>query len=178
MREPNIHLEKVTCDNVGAIVKLRVSKEQRDYVARNDQSLIDAYLSLAEGKPVFPFGIYNGKTPVGFIMISYSNDWSGYERDAWLNSDSYRFYRDKYYYYIWRFMIGRRFQGRGYGRKALELAVDFMRTFPCGAAEYCVLSYGPTNEAAKDFYRSFGFTELNEPGYYEEGDEISAVMKL
>ena len=25
---------------------------------------------------------------------------------------------------------------------------------------------------------SFGFTEQNEPGYYEEGDGISAVMKL
>ena len=178
MKEPKIHLEKVTDDNVDAIVKLRVSKEQRNYVASNDWSLIDAYLSLAEGKPVFPFGIYNGKTLVGFMMISYSNDWSGYERDAWMDSDSYRFYKDKYYYYVWRFMIDKRFQGRGYGRKALELAIDFMRTFPCGVAEYCVLSYEPTNETAKNFYCSFGFKELNEPGYYEEGDEISAVMKL
>ena len=178
MKKPKIHLEKVTYDNVDAIVKLRVSKEQRNYVASNDWSLIDAYLSLAEGKPVFPFGIYNGKTLVGFMMIGYFNDWSGYERDAWINSDSYRFYKDKYYYYVWRFMIDKRFQRRGYGREALRLAVDFMRTFPCGAAEYCVLSYEPTNEAAKNFYSSFGFTELNEPGYYEEGDEISAVMKL
>ena len=178
MREPKIHLEKVTDDNVDAIVKLRVSKEQRNYVASNNWSLIDAYLSLAEGKPVFPFGIYNGKTLVGFIMISYDNDWTGYERDAWLNSENYRFYKDKYYYYVWRFMIDKRFQGRGYGREALRLALEFIRTFPCGEAEYCVLSYEPTNEAAKRFYGSFGFEELNEPGYYEDDDEISAVMKL
>ena len=178
MRKLKIHLEKVTEDNVEAIVKLNVSKEQRKYVASNNWSLIDAYLSLAEGEPVFPFGIYNGKTLVGFIMISYDNDWTGYERDAWLNSDAYRFYKDKYYYYVWRFMIDKRFQGRGYGREALRLAIEFMRTFPCGEAEYCVLSYEPTNEAAKSFYSSFGFEELNEPGYYEEDDEISAVMKL
>ena len=178
MRKPDIHLEKVTEDNVVAIVDLNVSKEQRKFVASNNWSLIDAYLSLAEGKPVFPFGIYNGKTLVGFIMISYDNDWTGYERDAWLNSENYRFYRDKYYYYIWRFMIDKRFQGRGYGREALRLALEFVRTFPCGEAEYCVLSYEPTNEAAKRFYGSFGFEELNEPGYYEDDDEISAVMKL
>ncbi|MBO4861805.1 MAG: GNAT family N-acetyltransferase [Firmicutes bacterium] len=178
MRKPKIYLEKVTEDNVEAIVKLNVSKEQRKYVASNNWSLIDAYLSLAEGEPVFPFGIYNGKTLVGFIMIGYDNDWTGYERDAWLNSDSYRFYKDKYYYYVWRFMIDKRFQGRGYGREALKHAIEFMRTFPCGKAEYCVLSYEPTNEAARRFYGSFGFKELNEPGYYEEDDEISAVMKL
>ena len=67
MRAPKIHLEKVTDDNVEAIVKLRVSREQRNYVPSNNWSLIDAYLSLAEGKAVFPFGIYNGKTPVGFL---------------------------------------------------------------------------------------------------------------
>ena len=178
MRKLKIHLEKVTEDNVEAIVKINVSKEQRKYVASNNWSLIDAYLSLAEGEPVFPFGIYNGKTLVGFIMISYDNDWTGYERDAWLNSDAYRFYKDKYYYYVWRFMIDKRFQGRGYGREALRLAIEFMRTFPCGEAEYCVLSYGQSNETAKKLYRSFGFEELNAPGYYEEGDEISAVMKL
>ena len=111
-------------------------------------------------------------------MISYYNDWTGYERDAWLNSENYRFYKDKYYYYVWRFMIDKRFQGRGYGREALRLALEFIRTFPCGEAEYCVLSYEPTNEAAKRFYGSFGFEELNEPGYYEDDDEISAVMKL
>ncbi len=111
-------------------------------------------------------------------MISYSNDWSGYERDAWINSDSYRIYKDKYYYYVWRFMIDKKFQGRGYGRKALKPAMYFMRTSPCGAAEYCALSYEPSNETAKKSHCSFDFTELNEPGYYEEGDEISAVMKL
>jgi len=178
MKKAEIHLEKVTFDNVDDIVRLRVAKDQRSYVAGNSSSLIDAYCNLAEGKPVFPFGIYNGKTPVGFLMFSYSNDWSGYEREAWLNSDDYRFYAGKPYYYLWRLMIDKRFQKRGYGREALRQALAFIRTFPCGKAEYCVLSYEPENEVAKNFYGSFGFAELNEPGYYEDGDEISAVLEL
>ena len=165
-------------DNVYGIRKLRVAQDQRNYVATNDWSLIQAYLSLAEGKPVFPFGIYNGKTLVGFIMIDYGSDWSGYKREAWLNSDAYKFYKDKKYYYIWRFMIDKKFQGRGYGREAMKRALDFIRTAPCGEAEYCVLSYEPGNEVAKKLYFSLGFIELNEPGYYDEGDEVSAVLKL
>lgn len=85
---------------------------------------------------------------------------------------------DRSDYCIWRFMIDKRFQGRGYGREALKQAVDFIRTFPCGAAEYCVLSCAPMNETAKNLYFSSGFKERNKPGYYEEDDEISAVMKL
>ncbi len=174
----DIHLEKVTDANVDDLLKLRTTKEQREFVASNQQSLIDAYLSLSEGEPVFPFGIYNRKTPVGFIMISYFNDWSGYKREAWLNSDAYQYYKDQYFYFIWRFMIDKRYQGRGYGREAMKLALDFIRTFPCGEAKYSVLSYDPKNEVAKKLYFSFGFVELNEPGYYGDGDEISAVLKL
>lgn len=177
-KNSKIRLEKITYDNVGAVLRLRVAKEQRNFVADNEWSLIQAYLTLTEGKPVFPFAICSGKTVVGFIMINYGSDWTGYEHDAWLNSDTYRFYEGKNYYYIWRFMIGKRFQHRGYGREAMQLALDFIRTAPCGEAEYCVLSYDPENEIAKKLYSSLGFVELNGPGYYEDGDEVSSVMKL
>jgi diamine N-acetyltransferase len=178
MKEKEIHLEKISYDNLGDVLKLRVAKDQRDFVASNDRSLIQAYLSLAEGEPVFPFAICRGEKPVGFLMISYDDDWSGYERDAWLESEEFRFYQGKPYYYIWRFMIDKKYQGRGYGREALGKAVEFIRTFPCGEAEYAVLSYEPHNEAAKKLYASFGFEEINGPGYYEEDDEVSAVLKL
>ena len=173
-----IHLEKVTRDNVDDVIELRVARKQKDFLASNVESLADAYLALTEGRPVYPFAILNGKKVVGFIMIDYAHDWSGYEHEAWLNSDEYKFYKDKPYYYIWRFMIDKRFQGRGYGREAIRQAIEFVKTFPCGEAEYCVLSYSPTNEAAKKFYESVGFVEINGDGYYEENDERSAVLKL
>ncbi len=59
----------------------------------------------------------------------------------------------------------------------MERAIDFVRSFPCGEAEYCVLSYNPKNETAKRFYRSFGFEEFDR-SYYEENDELSAVLIL
>ncbi|MBR5059181.1 MAG: GNAT family N-acetyltransferase [Clostridia bacterium] len=178
MAERSIHLEKVTYDNVRSVCRLRVAKDQKGFVARNDESLIEAYLTLSVGDPVFPFAILRGETVVGFIMIDFDDDWEGYGHEAWLCSGDYKFYKGKSFYYIWRFMIDKKYQGRGYGKEALKLALDFIRTFPCGAAEYCVLSYEPSNEAAKKLYSSFGFVELNEPGYYEEGEEISAVLKL
>jgi len=70
-------------------------------------------------------------------------------------------------YFIWRFMIDKRYQGNGYGREAMKLALDFICTFPAGEATYCWLSYEPTNEVAKKLYLSFGFEE--HPEHYEEG---------
>ena len=139
MQKIQIHLEKVTEDNVEDIVKLRIAKDQKEYIASNDWSLIDAYLALAERKPVFPFGIYNGKTLVGFIMISYQNNWEGYEHDSWINSDEYQFYKNKPYYYIWRFMIDKRFQRRGYGRAVLNVQSISSGVFPAAKQNtaYC-----------------------------------------
>ena len=50
MRTEQIHLEKITWDNYDKICKLRVKKEQDDFVARNERSLVHAYLALSEEK--------------------------------------------------------------------------------------------------------------------------------
>ena len=68
-----------------------------------------------------------------------------------------------------------RHQKKGYGREAMRLALEFIRTFPCGKADYCWLSYEPENEVAKKLYRSFGFEEVRKP---EGWDEVPAVLKL
>lgn len=165
-----MRFEKITWDNFEAIMNLHVNKEQRSFVARNKDSLVHAYLAVAQdGKQVFPFGIYLGKKPVGFIMIGYDiGEDDGTEPCAdWFLRNSY---------FIWRFMIDKRYQGKGYGRQALQLALDFIRTFPAGEAQYCWLSYEPTNEVARKLYLSFGFVE--QPEHYEEGEEMPAVLKL
>ena len=71
-------------------------------------------------------------------------------------------------------MIGKKYQNRGYGKEAVRLALEFIRTWPCGKAEYCSLSYEPENEVAANLYRSFGFEENGEM----DGDEIVMVLKL
>ena len=165
MRTEQVHFEKITWDNYSRITRLGVKKEQMNYVASNTYSLVHAYIALSQTEIVpYPFGVYLGKKPIGFVMIGYN----GYE-----DGDP-EFMKDNYF--IWRLMIDKRYQGRGYGRQAFQLAMDFVRTLPNGPAELCWLSYEPENEAAKKLYASFGFVEV--PEHYVEGEEMPAILKL
>lgn len=159
-----VRLEKINAKNIWKIVNLHVNKEQEEFVATNAQSLCEAYLTLSVNGRVFPFGIFEGDTPVGFVMIGYGVD-ETYEEPPAIAFGNYS---------IWRFMIDERYQRRGFGRAALALALDFIRSFPCGGADCCYLSYEPENVNAARLYRSFGFEEN---GAWD-GDEKIAVLKL
>ena len=173
----NIHLEKVCWDNYYQIIKLRVAKEQKNFVATNKTSLAHAFLASSHGAPVFAFAIKNNKTIVGFILLVYDNDWTGYERENWLNSEEYKQIKDKYYYCVWRFMIDKKYQNKGYGREAFKQALDFIKTSPSGPAEYVSICYETTNEVGKKLYASFGFEEVFTE-YLEKDDEVTAILKL
>jgi diamine N-acetyltransferase len=158
-----IHLEKLTYENFDDVFELKVKKDQYPFVASNCYSVAEAYVTMINGGHVFPFAIYNDKRLVGFIQLAYGED---------ADQDGVSVEKDNYE--IWRFMIDKRYQGRGYGRDALKLALDFIRTWPCGKAEFCWISYEPENEIARKLYASFGFEETDEM----DGDEIVAVLKL
>ena len=172
-----IHLEKIDWDNYYKVLKLRVTKEQQNYVASNKASLIHAFIESSNGTPVYAFAIKNGKTIVGFMQIMYDNDWTGYEREDWLASEEYKKYEGKPYYYIWRFMIDKKYQNRGYGKESFKQTLDFIKTFPAGKAEYVLLSYEPANEVGKKLYASFGFEEVFKE-YLHDDDEVTAMLKL
>lgn len=158
-----IRLEKLTYENADEVFELEVKEEQYPFVADNTYSVAQAYVTLINGGHVFPFVIYNDKELVGFIQLAYGE-----------NADQDGVSMEKDSYEIWRFMIDKRYQGRGYGREALRQAIEFIRTFPCGKAELCWISYEPENETARKLYASFGFEETGEMC----GDEIVAVLKL
>lgn len=159
-----LKLEKVTGKNVWDILRLSVLDEQKSFVAANDISIIEAYTSITGNGYAYPFGIYNDDIAVGFLMIGYDTD------DYWENPPRIA----KNNYNLWRLMIDKDYQHKGYGKTAVKLALDFIRTMPCGKAEYCWLSYEPENTVAKEIYRSFGFTETGEM----DEEEIIAVLKL
>ena len=159
-----LSLQHIDGRNVWDILKLKVSKEQKSYVAGNDISLIEAYISKTENGQIFPFGIYKDDVPVGFLMIGFGTDSSWDDAPAIAQNN----------YDLRRLMIDIKYQGRGYGKEALNLALEFIHTFPCGKAEYCWLSYEPENKVARDLYRSFGFVETGE----KDGEELIAVLKL
>ena len=157
-------LKKINRKNVGEILKLEVFDNQKSFVATNNISIIEAYLAITENNDVFTFGIYNDDAPVGFLMIGFdvNSDYEGAPKIAKGN------------YNIWRFMIDKKFQGKGFGKKAMNLALEFVNTFPCGTAKYCWLSYESDNDIARQLYQSVGFVETDE----KDGEEIVAILKL
>ena len=101
-----IHLEPINDDNFYAITLLRVSKEQKNFVANNTYSLVHAYLNVINNKPVFPFGIFCDDKPVGFIMIAYDNLSEKVKDNPhcnWFICNNYM---------IWRLMIDKKYQGK------------------------------------------------------------------
>lgn len=159
-----IHLERVNGDTIWDILKLTVADHQKNFVAGNDVSIIEAYIAITSNGYAFPFGIFEDDTPVGFVMIGYDKD--EYWKDAPAIADGN--------YNLWRLMIDKAYQNKGYGRQAVELALRFIRTFPCGKGDFCWLSYEPENTVAKSLYASFGFVETGD----KDGEEQIAVLKL
>ena len=158
-----LHLRRVDSSNLWELLDLSVTKEQEeaDFVASNSVSILEAYACLVDGKHALPFGLYDGEVPVGFLMLGYDSQ----EGDPEIASGNYC---------PWRLMVDARYQRQGYGRRAVELALDCIRAFPCGPAELCWLSYTPENTAARELYHSLGFRETGEL----VDEELVAVLPL
>ncbi len=159
-----LHLEKVTGKNIWDILKLNVSESQKSFVAANEVSIIEAYTAITGNGYAFPFGIYDNDTPVGFLMIGFDVD------EYWDDAPEIA----KGNYNLWRLMIDKTYQNNGFGKEAVRLALEFIKSFPCGEAEYCWLSYEPDNEVARKLYRSYGFEETGEM----DGEEFIAALRL
>lgn len=97
-------LISLTRENIDEVLALKVSEDQRTFVSANSESLAQAYVY---SETAFPFAVYEDSMVVGFIMMGN--------------------YEAKNYYTLWKFMIDSRYQNRGYGRKALEFGIQYLR---------------------------------------------------
>ena len=127
-----ITLREITQDNLDDVLALRVGDDQTAYVSTTAHALAQAYVSP---KTAFPFAVCADETIVGFLMLGY--------------------YEARNQYTVWKFLIDRRYQGRGYGKAALKLGIDFLQE-RFGVKEI-FLGVSAGNEAAKRLYRSAGF---------------------
>src|SRR5689334_438492 len=87
-----ISLREITRETVENILELEVTRKQEAFVATNVQSLAEALFS----PEAWYRAIYADETPVGFVMLSVEPEVPRY--------------------YLWRFMIGAEYQGKGYGK--------------------------------------------------------------
>ena len=156
-----IRLRKVDLSNVWDITRLNVRDDQQSFVASNSYSIIEAFASRESGHAALPFGLYDDDTLVGFVMFGYD----------YMDGDP-EIARGNYL--ICRFMIDQRYQGKGLGKAALQACLRYLRTWPCGPATHCWLSYEKENTVAKAMYHEAGFRENGETS----GEEIVAVCPL
>lgn len=157
-----MELRKIDADNLWKIVHLSVKENQKGFVATNTESILEAYVTITNGGTALPFGMYHDDMLIGFVMIGFH---SIDEHDPAIANGNYC---------LWRFMIDASYQGKGLGKQAMQAVLDYIRSFPCGSAAYCWLSYEAENVAAKALYHAFGFKENGE---ICEG-EIVAVRSL
>lgn len=158
-----IEFRKITWDNFDECINLQLTEEQRGFLASNAYSLAQSYVALLNDElPPMTFAIYDDDVMIGFIMM--------YHDTAEENE-----YGDEEAYGILRFMIDVKYQNKGYGTKAMEKALEYIRTFPQGEAKAVYISYAPENEAARRLYRKFGFIEI---GFNEEAQETVARLEL
>ena len=126
-----VELREVTEENLHPVLRLQVHDTQKRFVAPNSGSIAEAHFS---DKAWFR-AIYADEVPVGFAMLSVDTE----EPE----------------YFLWRFMIDVRYQGWGFGRRALDLLVDHVRTLP-GATEL-LTSVVEGEGGPHDFYVRCGF---------------------
>ena len=149
-------IRPVVKTNWRALVKLEVNEEQKNFVASNLYSIAESQFGFDfEGHwDYHTFGIYDGDTPVGFLM--YGLNLAHPTQQA----------------FVTRLMVDKNFQGKGYGKFAMQKMLEIFRAEE--RVQEVGISYEPENEVARKLYASFGFVE---PGQMI-GDEVLAVLKI
>lgn len=136
---PVVSLREITEDNRAAVEALAVTEEQSQYVASVAESLVEA-AQLPDAKPWYR-AVYADDEPVGFVMIS---DGITVDNPEYVGP-----------YYLWRLLVDRRFQGRGYGTATLDLVVGHVRKRPDARVLLVSHVVGPTSPVT--FYQQYGF---------------------
>ncbi|HBI94599.1 MAG TPA: N-acetyltransferase, partial [Terrisporobacter glycolicus] len=69
---------------------------------------------------------------------------------------------DEEIYNIWHMMIDEKYQNKGYGSKALELCVDYIKQKPFGKSNDIILTCNMENYKAIHIYEKLGFKDTGE----------------
>ena len=142
-----IQLQEITVENFEEVIALQVAQGQEAWVAPNVRSIAESRLYPT----AVPLAVCAQGRPVGFVM---------YELDA-----------EDGEYWLCRLMVDGRYQGKGYGRAALEQVLA--RIQQDTAHDRVFLSVEPDNEAAARLYESVGFRF---DGRVQEGEAVMVLQ--
>jgi Acetyltransferases, including N-acetylases of ribosomal proteins len=130
-----IGLRAIDRNNWEQCIHLKPAQEQQRFIASN-------LYSIAESQFLPGFvtrAVYLDDRPIGFTM---------YGKDP-----------DDGNYWIYRFMIDERYQGKGYGTAAIRLVIDDIEKKD-DRTDVVVVGYHPDNEFARKLYTKAGFQEI------------------
>jgi diamine N-acetyltransferase len=136
-----VSLRPIDDRNRAAVEALQVRPDQTEFVDGVRSSIEEA---ATYEKPPWYRAVYAGDIPVGFVMLA---------------DDDPTF---RWRYYLWRMLIDARYQGRGFGRAALDHVVAYVRTRP-GGDELVTSVANPDDERSPlAFYLRYGFVSTGE----------------
>ena len=135
-----VELRKIDNNNLEECISLRVADEQSQYISSNKGSLKEAEENMDVARP---FAIYVDGKMVGFTMFAFDEEYEDPNDRYWL----------------WRFMIDKDMQGKGFGHLALE---EIIKYFKDNGATNIKLSTKESNVKALSLYHKFGFKENGE----------------
>jgi diamine N-acetyltransferase len=139
-----VRLERVGKRNKTAVLALKLADDQTDLVASNAESLAEA----ADDEDARPRAILANGSVVGFLMYDAT------DAEALL----------------YRFMIDRAEQGKGYGRGALSAVLEEITAL--SHVRDIVVGYMPENTGARHLYRTAGFVEEKKD---EDGEMLARL---
>jgi diamine N-acetyltransferase len=147
----SLSLRTIGDANRPQVERLAVTGDQEHYVAGVAESLAEAAATPA-ACPWYR-AVYAGDEPVGFVMISDGIP------------EGYPEYLGPYF--LWRLLIDARWQGRGFGRTAVQLVVEHVRTRP--DARTLLTSVVPGPDSPMEFYLRCGFIRT---GQLFDGEDV------
>ena len=138
--DSKITLREITAETVRQICNLSdtLSDAQKKMVAPNAISIAQAHFS----KFAWFKAVYADEEPVGFILL-YDN-------------------LEEAEYFLWRFMIAGPYQHMGFGKKAIELLIEYVKTRP--NAKQLGVSCGEGEASPAEFYEKLGFKRIGGKG--------------
>lgn len=146
-RMSNITIKPVTKENWEEALAISVKGSQKEFVPSVAESLAFAYIKPWD-EELDPFALYSGDEMIGFFYVSYTPGSKGN-------------------YWIGGFQIDKQHQGKGYGRKALESIIAFIKESHPNC-EVISLTIEEANKHARQLYEKVGFKSQNKANQYGE----------
>lgn len=147
-----MEFRRIDKSNYWDCIALTIDESQEGFVADNKQPLVEA--AFEDG--LYTLGIYHEETMIGFVLYDYDDILQGWSMS--------------------RFMIGKQFQRKGYGKQAAIAFLDYFKRKH--NADKLYISVSLENTVARKMYASIGFKEIQKIEYTFLGMQFKEMQMV